>query len=101
MTVRWLEMSAYAEGIMETINYVFTGIFILEAAIKLIAFGDRYFRDSWNVFDFFIVTSSIVFVTIKELFSVDLGSTTQAVRTLRLGRMLKLFRSMTQLQIIF
>ena len=95
MTVKWLEMSTYAERIVETINYFFSIIFVLEAAIKLIAFGSRYFKDSWNVFDFFIVTSSVLFIILKELFQINLGSTTQAIRTLRLGRMLKLFRSMT------
>lgn len=100
MTMKWHGMSTN-ERIMETINYVFTTIFVLEAVIKLLAFGGNYFKDSWNVFDFFIVTSSVVFIIIKELFNLNLGSTTQAVRTLRLGRILKLFRSMSKLQIIF
>ena len=98
--MKWHGMSTN-ERIMETINYVFTTIFVLEAVIKLLAFGGNYFKDSWNVFDFFIVTSSVVFIIIKELFNLNLGSTTQAVRTLRLGRILKLFRSMSKLQIIF
>ena len=40
-------------------NYIFTAIFILEATLKLIAFGLSYFNNSWNRFDFFVVMSSI------------------------------------------
>lgn len=76
MAFKWLGMSGSEERFVETINYFFTGIFVLEAAVKLIAFEGRYFKDSWNVFDFFIVASSVVFIALKELFRVNLGSTT-------------------------
>lgn len=76
MAFKWLGMSGSEERFVETINYFFTVIFVLEAAVKLIAFEGRYFKDSWNVFDFFIVASSVVFIALKELFRVNLGSTT-------------------------
>jgi hypothetical protein len=39
----------------ETINYIFTTIFILEALIKIIGQGLKsYFEDGWNLFDFVI-----------------------------------------------
>ena len=41
--------------ILDTINYIFAGIFTIEAIIKLMAFGKGYFHDGWNVFDFIIV----------------------------------------------
>jgi voltage-gated sodium channel len=80
--------------VTEKINHMFSTIFIIEALIKLAAFKWRYFRDSWNIFDLFIITISLCFIIVKELLNLNVGSTTQAVRTLRLGRMLKLFRSM-------
>ena len=73
MAINWPGMSQKSEDITETINYFFSAIFIVEAVIKLLAFSNRYFRDSWNVFDFFIVTSSVVFIIVKEVFNVDLG----------------------------
>ena len=45
---------------MEITNYVFTAIFVVEAALKLFAFGWSYFGTSWNKFDFFVVISSIL-----------------------------------------
>lgn len=40
-------------------NVVLT-VFVLEIATKLYAFGWRFFRDSWNVFDFIIVTIALM-----------------------------------------
>ena len=64
MTVKWPRMSIEAENITETINYVFSGIFVLEAVVKILALGDRYFRSGWNIFDFCIVTISVFFIAI-------------------------------------
>jgi uncharacterized hydantoinase/oxoprolinase family protein len=50
---------------MEFTNYVFTLIFLVEAILKLIAFGKSYFNNSWNKFDFFVVVSSIFDVLLK------------------------------------
>lgn len=57
-------------------NYGFSIIFIFEAIIKLIAFGSRYFRDAWNVFDFVIVVGSLIFTFLKIVFNVDLSLST-------------------------
>ena len=45
---------------METTNLVFTSCFIIEAVLKLFAFGWAYFGTSWNKFDFFVVIASIL-----------------------------------------
>lgn len=50
---------------MDFTNYVFTIIFLIEAILKLIAFGGSYFNNSWNKFDFFVVVSSIFDVLLK------------------------------------
>ena len=41
-------------------NYVFTSIFIIECILKLLAYGKSYFYNNWNLFDFFVVCSSII-----------------------------------------
>ena len=75
---------------------------MLEAIAKLIAFGWRYFRDYWNVFDFLIVIGSLVFIVLKYGFKVTLLMTaTQVIRALRIGRILKLFRNLKSLQVVF
>jgi hypothetical protein len=42
------------------IQTIFNYIFILEAVFKGIAFGNSYFNYGWNKFDFFIVSSSVL-----------------------------------------
>ena len=48
MCIKWLGMTEDADHITEIVNYVFTGVFVCEAALKLMAFQHRYFKDRWN-----------------------------------------------------
>ena len=88
--------------ITEVANFAFSIVFLLEAIFKLIAYGKRYFNDYWNVFDFFIVIGSLIFIILKYGFRISLlSSATQVLRALRIGRIFKLFRNLKSLQIIF
>jgi hypothetical protein len=67
-------MACYYEGmktevrhILDYSNYIFTGIFIIEASLKIIAFGGSYLKNSWNKFDFFVVISSIFDIVLGAL----------------------------------
>ncbi|MGR3806110.1 ion transporter [Marinibacterium profundimaris] len=42
-------------GVLMTIDLLCLGVFIIEIALKLYAYGLRFFRNGWNVFDFIIV----------------------------------------------
>jgi hypothetical protein len=48
-------------SVLDTVDTVFLGIFMLEALLKIVAFGfvatgpRAYLRDSWNIFDLAIV----------------------------------------------
>ena len=46
-------------------NFVFTGIFVLEAIVKIATMRAHYFKKAWNVFDFIIVISSLVGMEFK------------------------------------
>jgi hypothetical protein len=78
-------MACYYEGIkpgvrdiLDYSNYVFTGIFIVEATFKIVAFGGSYLKNSWNKFDFFVVISSV--------FDIVLGALDQeAIQLLKVG----------------
>jgi hypothetical protein len=52
---------------LETINYVFTSFFAIEAILKLLAFGFSYFKNNWNRFDFFVVCASFVDINLSNL----------------------------------
>ena len=47
-------------NIMDLLNMIFTTIFVVEAALKIAAFGWNYFGTTWNKFDFFVVVASLM-----------------------------------------
>lgn len=53
--------------ISDNINYIFAGIFTLEAVLKLIGCGTLYFKDGWNIFDFCIVIGTLISIMITAL----------------------------------
>ncbi|GLD69840.1 voltage-dependent T-type calcium channel subunit alpha-1I-like protein, partial [Lates japonicus] len=49
-------------------NYFFTSTFVMEAVLKLIAFGfRRFFKDRWNQLDLAIVLLSVMGITLEEI----------------------------------
>ena len=81
-------------------NYVFSSVFIIEATLKLIAFGASYFENGWNKFDFFVVTASILDITLDIIGSsafaglAFMPSLARVFRVLRVTRLFKLAGSL-------
>ena len=48
-------MQDHFGSILRVTDKVILGIFILELTLKLIAYGWAFFRNSWNIFDLFVV----------------------------------------------
>ncbi len=65
--------------LIKTLDNICLAIFIIEIAAKLIAFGPRFFRDGWNIFDFVIVAIALL-------------PATQGLAVLRAMRVLRVFR---------
>jgi voltage-gated sodium channel len=84
--------------ILERIDQVVLAIFIIEAAIKIIAEGSKpwlYFNNSWNIFDFSIVAFSLFEVIVQS------GASFAAVlRLFRLARLMRIFRVMRVLRVV-
>ncbi|XP_066994947.2 muscle calcium channel subunit alpha-1-like [Anabrus simplex] len=81
----------YYKRVLDILNIVFTFIFLVECALKLIAFNIKvYFRDFWNVFDIFIITGSIVDIVYPD--------STMSVNFLRLFRVLRLVKLLSKNQ---
>lgn len=81
-------------GLLEALDTLFIGFFIVELVIRVTAFGrhpGRFFKDGWNVFDFLVVTAAFV-PGIRE--NVTL------LRLARLARVLRLVRIFPTLRII-
>jgi hypothetical protein len=68
-------MTKETEDVVSNLNLFFSIVFILEAIIKLIAYGKRYFKDSMNIFDFFIVSTSAIFYTLEKAIGIKFGTT--------------------------
>ena len=78
---------------IEVFNYVFMGIFTIEAIIKIIALKKLYFKDSWNIFDFTIVAFTLLILLLKlASIPVSFGSGPTVLRALRIGRILRLIK---------
>lgn len=88
--------------VLGNIDFVFTFLFALEAAIKIIALGffwssipaQPYIRNGWNMLDFTVVMASLVdfFFLIQETDKVDTGQlkSLKALRALRALRPLRM-----------
>ena len=79
---------------LEIANYFFTAFFTFEFLIKISSFGRRYFRDNWNIFDFVIVLCSLFIPIISNLNLPSFNTSSQVLRSLRVGRMFRLFRNL-------
>lgn len=81
--------------IAQILNEFFTITFVIEMVIKLVGLGLReYARDSFNLFDAFIVIMSLVDMTIEATLSGDFPTSAfSAFRGVRLLRIFKIARS--------
>jgi voltage-gated sodium channel len=77
-----------AGPIISTLDNVILGIFVIELAVRIIAYGRAFFRDPWSIFDFIVV--SVALVPATEHFSV--------LRALRVLRVLRLATAVPQIR---
>ena len=54
------QVMAVAGNLLKLIDKLLLGVFVLEILIKLFTSGLRFFRNSWNVFDFLVVGIALV-----------------------------------------
>ncbi|CAF1300247.1 unnamed protein product, partial [Adineta steineri] len=75
-------------------NHSFVILFTIECLMKLIALNLKYFTIPWNVFDFIIVTASILEQTLGEIMTQFVVNPTllRVFRVARVGRILRLVK---------
>eukprot|EP00164_Ancoracysta_twista_P003663 GFYU01004905.1.p1 GENE.GFYU01004905.1~~GFYU01004905.1.p1 ORF type:complete len:464 (+),score=104.38 GFYU01004905.1:113-1504(+) len=79
--------------VFHVVDWIITGIFTLEVVLKILALGYKplqFFKDPWNVFDFFVVVLSYL----------PIGSYVLMLRMVRILRVLKLLRAIPELQVL-
>ena len=85
---------------LEVMNQIFTWSFTAEMVFKVIGLGFRgYASDNFNIFDFVIVTLSLVEFGIESSGGEGAGGVS-ALRAFRLMRVFKLARNWTSLQLL-
>lgn len=80
-------MARYGE-LLTVLNQAILAAFVLEIVIKLVAFGPRFFRSGWNVFDFLVVAISLV----------PAAGPLEILRALRILRVLRLLSQVPRLK---
>ncbi|XP_068761684.1 sperm-specific sodium:proton exchanger-like [Montipora capricornis] len=86
---------------LNTINYVYCTVYVTEAIWKAMAFRRFYFKDYWNLLDLFIVILSVIDIVIDLSvdratggFSPSILKVAKVFRVLRMGRVLRLFKTL-------
>jgi len=79
---------AASGGLLPHLDRLALGVFVVELALKLFAYGWRFFRDPWNCFDFLVVAISLPPAT---------GSLS-VLRALRVLRILRLISSVPSMR---
>lgn len=82
-------MARFGEVLM-ALNSAILGAFIIEIALKLVAFGPRFFKSGWNVFDFLVVGVALV----------PTAGPLEILRALRVLRVLRLLSQVPKLRVI-
>ena len=92
--VQTYDLSPRADSALDVLDDVFLGIFVLELAIRIAAYGRRpqdFFRDGWNVFDFVVVAAA---------FAPGLRGNATLLRIVRLLRVVRLVTVLPDLRVL-
>ncbi|KAG9476511.1 hypothetical protein GDO78_003188 [Eleutherodactylus coqui] len=90
MALEHYKMSNNFDKMLNTGNYVFTGIFTAEMVFKIIALDPYYyFQQGWNIFDGIIVTLSLMEFCLSSLSSMGNLSVLRSFRLLRVFKLAK------------
>ncbi|KTG34223.1 hypothetical protein cypCar_00026106 [Cyprinus carpio] len=91
MSMEHYRQPKYLDEGLKYCNYFFTLVFVIEAVLKLVAFGfRRFFKERWNQLDLAIVLLSIMGITLEEI---DLNASLPINPTIiRIMRVLRIAR---------
>lgn len=103
LAMSWYGESATVTKFTTLANFVFMGIFTIEAFIKIVAMKSSYFKDSWNIFDFVVVvfTPIVIVISLFPQLGIDAKKQATLLRVLRMLRILRIVKKAEKLQIIF
>ncbi|XP_043241966.1 sodium channel protein para-like isoform X3 [Amphibalanus amphitrite] len=85
-------MSPQRELILDYVNQVFIVIFTAECVVKVLAFRWHYFKEPWNLFDFIVVTLSILGIVLKDIFTKLFNVSPTLLRVVRVAKVTRVLR---------
>ncbi|GMF43274.1 unnamed protein product [Phytophthora fragariaefolia] len=94
------EENLYETG-LNYLNYFCSGIFALEAVVKIIGLGKYYWKEPWNIFDFIVVLGTLFGMIYQMLGGSSVGAAASTVRSFRVGRLFRLVHSAPSLRQLF
>jgi hypothetical protein len=85
------DISSSQQALLDSLNSACSYIFIAELGLKLVTFGKAYFLSVWNLFDFFVVSASILDLILHYL---GIGSGSKSATLSLLPQIARIFRVM-------
>jgi len=98
LSLNWFLIDPKLEEGFEIVNHVFTAVFSIEAIIKILANGKLYFKDNWNLFDFFVLIFTFVQIYYQKLYGDKISVQGTFVRVLKFLRALRIVRRAERLK---
>lgn len=98
MSAQYFGISVLMKDGLTAMNFILALIFTVEAILKIAAFGEMYFFDPWNKFDFSIVVGTAAGIILEEATGASMGAVAMVVRTFRICRVVRLIRNAKGLQ---
>jgi hypothetical protein len=92
LVLQWYGQSHRVSYVLEYMNYGFAAIFTVEFLIKYVGFGNRYFKDNWNIFDTVIVIITLLSIILEQSNALDVGAQTTIIRSFRIARIFYIFK---------
>ena len=100
LTLEYFDQNQTFKEILLIVNISFSGIYNLEAIIKIIGYGKRYFLDKWNLYD---LCASLLHLgaNLIEFFPPLIAYQISGIRILRFLKFVHIFRKTRKINIIF
>ena len=98
LSLNWFLIDKRLETGFEIVNDVFTAIFSIEALIKILANGKLYFKENWNLFDFFVLLFTYIQIVYQFYIGDKMSIQGTFVRVLKFLRALRIVRRAERLK---
>lgn len=99
LAIEYPDMDSALSKTLDVLNYVFTSVFVVETAIKMVGYGIKgYFNDTWNRFDFVIVMVSVAEIIIVQMSTSNSVGGLSVLRAFRIFRILRLAKRWVTMQ---